>query len=247
MSRLRAKRWVRPSAVRHWPQFIEQGIHKVRHQCEHRCGGLYELLNASPVLGPDPHARSRRIRSDGLINLESVLLSVLTSTDLASGVVADPAQADGTCMRQLDIRAYGSPVDGERSLRRTERHARTLTHLGLLETIEQRHKLPKRYRSTPAVRSFDLARFFRLLGLQAAYTVARKSILSEPQRQIIARLAGARSARDRRRYFASKAKAAGSVAPVHTVEPDPPPKPPPRTDSAAALAAQAEIRRLFGD
>lgn len=154
MSRLRAKRWVRPSAVRHWPQVIEQGIYKLRHQCEHRCGALYELLNGSLVLGPESHARSRRIRSDGLINLESLLLSVLTSTDLRSGVVADPAQADGTCMRQLDVRAYGAPVEGERSLRRAERHARTLAHLGLLETIEQRHELPEqRYRSTPAVPS----------------------------------------------------------------------------------------------
>lgn len=247
MSRLRAKRWVRPSAVRHWPQVIEQGIYKLRQQCEHRCGALYELLNGSLVLGPESHARSRRIRSDGLINLESLLLSVLTSTDLRSGVVADPAQADGTCMRQLDVRAYGAPVESERSLRRSERHARTLAHLGLLETIEQRHKLPERYRSTPAVRSFDLERFFRLLGLHAVYSLARKNILSQPQRDLIARLAGARSARDRRRYFASKARAAQSVAPVRPPEPEPPPKPPPRSDSAAALAAQAEIRSLFED
>jgi hypothetical protein len=86
-----------------------------------------------------------------------------------------------------------------------------------------------------------------LLGLHAVYALARKNILSQPQRDLIARLAGARSARDRRRYFASKAQAAQSVAPVRPPEPDPPPKPPPRSDSAAALAAQAEIRSLFED
>lgn len=244
MARLRTKRWARPSAITRWPQVIEQGIHKVRQQCEHRCGGLYELLNSSKVLGPESHARTRRIRSDGLINLESILLSVLTSTDLASGVVADPAQADGTCMRQLDARAYGEQVAGERSMRRAERHARTLTHLGLLETIEQRHKLPKRYRSTPAVRSFDLDRLFGLLGLSAIYRIARKNILSEPQRQLIARLSTARRSRDRRRHFARASASTSAPAPVPT---PPPPDPPPRTDSAAALAAQAEIRSLFDD
>jgi hypothetical protein len=246
MARLRTKRWARPSAITHWPQVIEQGIHKVRQQCEHRCGGLYELLNSSKVLGPESRSRTRRMRSDGLINLESFLLSLLTSTDLASGAVADPAQADGTCMRQLDVRAYGERVAGERSMRRAERHARTLTHLGLLETIEQRHKLPKRYRSTPAVRSFDLDRLFGLLGLRAVYRIARKNILSEPQRQLIARLSTARRSRDRRRHFAAQARASAAAAPAHVPTP-PPPDPPPRTDSAAALAAQAEIRSLFDD
>lgn len=244
MARLRTKRWARPSAITHWPQVIEQGIHKVRQQCEHRCGGLYELLNSSKVLGPESRSRTRRMRSDGLINLESFLLSLLTSTDLASGAVADPAQADGTCMRQLDVRAYGERVAGERSMRRAERHARTLTHLGLLETIEQRHKLPKCFRSTPAVRSFDLDRLFGLLGLLSVFRIARSKMMSQPQRELIARISQARRGRDRRRHFAAQASAAASAAPVPT---PPPPDPPPRSDSAAVMAAQAQIRALFGD
>jgi hypothetical protein len=187
------------------------------------------------------------MRSDGLINLESFLISVLTSTDLESGVVADPSKESGTCMRQLDARAYGNKVEGERSLRRSERHARTLTHVGLLETIEQRHRLPKRYRSTPAVRGLDLDRIFRLLGLSAVYRLARKNILAQPQRELISRMSKARRARDRRRHFAeqaaSTAAAATATAPSRPIDPEPPP----RTDSAAALAAQAEIRKLFGD
>lgn len=247
MSRLRAKSWVRPSAITHFPQVIEQGIYKLRQQCERRCGGLYELLNSSQVLGPECHHRSRRMRSDGLINLESFLLSLLTSTDLASGAVADPAQDAGTCMRQLDARAYGDQVGGERSMRRSERHARTLTHLGLLETIEQRHKLPQRFRSTPAVRRFDLDSLFRLLGLTAIFRVARKNILDQPRRNLIARLANARRARDRRQHFA--AQAASTAAAATATAPNRPSdyEPPPRTDSAAALAAQAEIRGLFED
>lgn len=246
MARLRerAQAWTRPDAITHWPQFIEQAISKVQQQCEHRCGGLYELLNGSKVLGPDAHARTRRIRSDGLINLVSMLIACFTSTDLASGVMADPAQASGPCMRQLDARAYGR-ADGEQSLRRAERHARTLTDVGLLETIEQRHKLPKRYRSTPAVRSFNLERLFGLLGLLSIFRIARSKVMSQRQRELIARLSTARRSRDRRRHFA-RASASTSAAPAPVPTP-PPPDPPPRTDSAAALAAQAEIRSLFDD
>ncbi len=243
MARLRAQAWTRPDAITHWPQAIEQAIFKAQQQCNHRCGGLYDLLNGSKVLGPDAHARTRRIRSDGLTNLVSMLIACLTSTDLASGVMAAPAQDSGPCMRQLDARAYGA-ADGAQSLRRAERHARTLTHLGLLETIEQRHKLPKCFRSTPAVRSFDLDRMFGLLGLLSVFRIARSKIMSQPQRELIARIRQARRGRDRRRHFAAQASAAASAAPVPT---PPPPDPPPRSDSAAVMAAQAQIRALFGD
>lgn len=245
MARLRerAQGWTRPDAITHWPQVIEQAISKVQQQCKHRCGGLYELLNGSKVLGPKSHARTRRIRSDGLTNLLSMLLACFTSTDLASGVMADPAQTSGPCMRQLDARAYGA-ADGEQSLRRAERHARTLSALGLLETIEQRHKLPKCFRSTPAVRSFNVERLFGLLGLLSAFRIARSKIMSQPQRELIARISKARRGRDRRRHFAAQASASASAAPVPT---PPPPDPPPRTDSAAVMAAQAQIRALFGD
>lgn len=243
MSRLRTKRWVRPDNVRHWPQLIEQGIHKLRQQCERRCGGLYDLFNGSTIAG---RARSRRIRSDGLLNLESFAIALLTSTDLASGVVADPAQADGTSMQQLDVRAYGKPVEGERSQRRAERHAHTLTELGLLETIEQRHKLPERYRSTPAVRSLDLDRLFGLLGLTALLRIGRKNVASRLQRELIARIVEARRARDRRKHFAAEAAqaAAAAQAPAPTPEVRPPD---PRTDSPAAIDAQAQIRALLDD
>ncbi len=245
MSRLRAKGWVRPDSITHWPQLIEQGIYKLQQQCGRRCGGLYDLLNSSSVAG---RSRSRRMRSDGLINLEAFLIAVLTSTDLASGVVADPAQKDGTSMRQLDVRAYGKPVEDERSQRRSERHAHTLTELGLLETIEQRHKLPERYRSSPAVRSLDLDRLFALLGLAALLKIGRKNVASRLQRELIARIVEARRARDRRRHFAADAAQAEAAAVAQAPATTPEPRPPdPRTGSTAAIAAQAQIRALFDD
>lgn len=135
------------------------------------CAYGRDLAALVPVFRADGQARRRRTRNDGFTNFLSHLAAVIGAADAMTGFVGRPARMGGPWDRKtledLDGLAYGQPIAGERSLRRTERHARAMKAAGLV-TVQEWRKESKTtesgYSSDPAVRHIT-DKLWEVLGL----------------------------------------------------------------------------------
>jgi hypothetical protein len=110
---------------------------------------------------------SRVIRSDGLLNLLSVIVVLLTHSEIGQWLLADKRKGySRPPVRELDRRAFGDLVPMERSDKRTWRALRWLTAAGFLRTNELAITDPVtgKTRAEVAVRHLRPL-FFDLLGL----------------------------------------------------------------------------------
>lgn len=174
----RALPWARPRGIRYIPP-VELGIERLEQAVEHKKGTLYRKLASSPVFrhDDDDTERTRRMRSDGLRNLVSLFQTLVAAADMASGFVGSP-RGEGSWERHtwgvLDARAYGARVVKERSFRRTQRHARILAALGLVDVAELKIPAgPGKWRSVVAIKRLTAAAY-ELLGLAGAVARIRR-------------------------------------------------------------------------
>lgn len=110
---------------------------------------------------------SRFIRSDGLLNLLSIILVLVTHSEIGQWLIADKRKGySRPKVSELDRRAFGDLVESERSEKRTWRALRWLTAAGFLHTDELAitDPLTGQTRAEVAVRHLRPL-FFDLLGL----------------------------------------------------------------------------------
>lgn len=148
-----------------WAQSIEDVLARLkwalssksrRHAFQER------LARASVRAGSD-----RAIRSDGLLNLFSVIVVVLTHSEIGQWLVADRRKGySRPAVKELDRRAFGDLVENERSEKRTWRALRWMTAAGFLRTDQLAVTDPAtgQTRADIAVRHLR-PMFFDLLGL----------------------------------------------------------------------------------
>jgi hypothetical protein len=177
-SPLRAIAWRRPDGYS-WPRLIEGAIARLRTAADRKTGPLFDhLARRSPLLEGGERERSRRMRSDGLENLVTLLSTIVCAADLGTGFLGSPRVGGGQWERRswadIDAYAFGRRVECERSMRRTERHLRLLKRLGFVELHELRRKTSHgAYESAPAVKHLTDA-FWRLVGLYEQLAAARR-------------------------------------------------------------------------
>jgi len=173
----RRVRWARPSGLNP-PRLINLAIARLTEAFERRAGPVWDAFATNvPVFAKD--SRQRRLRSDGAANLLSVLSVLLATSDLHTGFVGSPRRGGGRWDRhsweKIDHYAFGSRVAGERSMRRLERHARSLKTMQLIDIRELRTVADSEYRSHVAIKRV-LPKLWDLLGLRAALRATRRQI-----------------------------------------------------------------------
>jgi hypothetical protein len=177
----RCLQWKRPKGLA-FPQIIETAIYRLNEAFDKRKGALYkELTEEMPVFnGAVNSPRIRALRSDGAANFCALLTTLIASASLQTGYIARPVGGrwERKTWADLDGLAYGPRTQGERSFRRTERHARALVDLGLITVRELRIKRGDTYESLAAVKRTSL-KLWRLLGLEKAVLAASKRIKEE--------------------------------------------------------------------
>lgn len=238
----RSLHWQRPRG-RSWPQLIETAIGRVTEAFASRKGALYQALTRDipRFVGGESVPRQRALRSDAAPNLCALLVTLLATASLQTGYVARPVDGhwERRKWRDLDGYAYGELVPGERSLRRTERHARELVAMGFVSVRELRRKTVDGYESLVAVKHLGL-KLWRLLGMEKAVLAAGQRIKAEAaegraKARGLTVIAGIQS-------VLKTPRKKGSAAPPPAAPP--PPKPPPAA-SEAARAAMAEIANFL--
>lgn len=241
----RSLHWQRPKG-RAWPQLIEVAIERVTEAFASRKGALYrEITGEMPrFVGGQSVPRKRAFRSDAAPNLCALLVTLLTSSSLQTGFVARPVGGhwERKTWGDLDGYAYGKLIPGERSFRRTERHARELIALGFVTVRQLRRKTADGYESLVAVKHLGL-KLWRLLGMEKAVLAAGQRIKAEAaQTRAKARgltvIAGIQS-------VLKQPKKPTAAVPSPAVAASPPGKPPPGT-SATAREHLAAIASTLG-
>lgn len=245
-SERRALPWSHPEHIR-YPKATEIALSRAAAASATPHCALYRaIFDGAPVPGKE---RERAKRSDGGMNVLTLLQTVIAAADIASGYVATPT-GESRWQRKtyydLDGLAYGPQIPNERSFRRTERAAAQLAALGLVRVV------PWRVRTVDGVRSIPAAKFvtekcWRMLGAWAA-------VRAERRRRDRAK-GEARVIEMQQRIAAMQRPTAASAAAVPPQAPVTPPAasavgPPDRGkrgESAAGTAAIATIRALLKD
>lgn len=219
---------------------IEDGLHAI---ADETANALWDLLRATPVYSDGQACdRQRRMRSDGARNLATLISTLVMQSD-PRGFLGSLGEHGWRRLqvRLFDHRAFGDQVEGERSLRRTERWFRVLTDAGLLETRQITVIRDGEYRSPPAVRHLT-EKFWRLLGVWNAL----RALIRERER------AEGKARADRLAKIArqpTEKPARITVHPGMGVAPSaaPPPKPPPTAAPTGDGYAKAlEAMRKIG-
>ena len=239
-------KWQRPHGMS-FPKLIEMGISRLQSvQDRPRSMLALALADAVPVYRADQQSRRRRLRSDGRQNLITLLTCLLTNADLKSGLVAKPV-ADSTKWERhgwsaIDFRAYGELVANERSIRRTERHAREAIDAGWLQTQPWKTTNANGdWRSLPGLKTVT-DKLWKLLGLYAQLKTARRQRDRERNKDRLKRLALLDGAHKKpSRQCKPKRVAQPSAVPI-PLNKHPPPSDP---ASPIALAELAKIKKLF--
>lgn len=244
----RSLHWQRPKG-RSWPQLTETAIERVTEAFASRKGPLYqEITRDIPrFVGGELVPRQRAFRSDAAPNLCALLVTLLATSSLQTGFVARPVNGNWERRewRDLDGYAYGELVPGERSLRRTERHARELVALGFVTIRQLRRKTAEGYESLVAVKHLGL-KLWRLLGMEKAILAAGQRIKAEAAEarakgRGLTVIAGIQDVLKRSR------KKASAPTPPPTPAESPPAKPPPTDEQRARILAQMEeTAKLLG-
>lgn len=235
-SALRAVPWARPKAVR-YIEPIEAAIARLEAALNACKGPIYEaIVAACPRFRPGTAdiSRSRRMRSDGARNLITLLQGLVASADLRGGYIASPRgdrQWERHVWGVLDVRAYGPRVERERSIARTERHARELAAMGLVSITEITVGTRAGFRAKAAVKRLS-DRLWEILGLMAAVRRARRErdrAAGQARVKQLETIAPHPSRKDGlKRVVLQAAPSAAAPSP-----PPPPPKPPPRPEVPA--------------
>jgi len=243
-SAYRALAWQRPKG-RRFIEPIERAIALVGDALAGTESVIYQaLFAASPLFrAGGAERRTRKMRSDGEINMAALLQALLASADLCSGMLAAP-RGDGPWQKhewgRLDWRAYGGIVPRERSFRRCQRHARELAALGMIE-VHEIHATNARgqVRSEIAFKRVTM-KLFELLGLGSAVKRARRERDRKKGEDAATRVA----TRQRSRKTPERAAPVAPTPPVAAFPPRPPPGPP-RDPDKPEPAGMTEIRKLL--
>ncbi len=238
--------WRRPSGVS-FPRLIEQGLARLKDARERPSSPIAKAMaSAVPVFRPDGQARQRRLRSDGVANLVALLCASMATADLKGGLIATPVADGGGWDRktwaELDFRAFGPEVPDERSLRRTERHARSALAAGWLRIVPWKMVAEDgQWRSLPGLK-FVTDKLWRLLGLYDQVKAARRERDRQKGRDRLAQVAGLDTARaPGRRQHRAPQEAAGAT-PARAASP--PGQAPPERQRAAPETAAEHIERI---
>lgn len=166
--------WTRPIGFRMVP-VINRAIDRLS-VIEHSPGSaVYNNFFAeAPVFRPDKAPRRRRKRSDGATNLITQTKTLVFYTDIVSNFVAKPIidehggrTWERKTLAELNVLAFGVPIQDEVSLRRTERAVRDLCEMGYMNAAEWRKLTANGYRSEPGLKWLT-DKFWRSLGLEKA-------------------------------------------------------------------------------
>lgn len=210
------------------------------------------FCQAAPLFEGDAEIpRSRRMRSDGRRNLLSLAEALIASADLATGFLGSP-RGDGWDRHdwgRLDHRAYGPRVDGERSFRRTQRHARTLAALGFVDVRELRVSVgPGQWHSVIAIKRLTDS-FYAALGLMSAVKRARRERdrkKGKERTEQLARLPQRERKKPPRETDSDVRPAAAAYQPFPAAAPSPKPPDPTPGVSAVVADAMAKARAALG-
>lgn len=222
-SRRSAKRgWKKPT----WGRIIDETAARVVAFCEARTGVFYDHLRThrNAVSG-------RHIRSDGLVNLISLLVCMVTHAT-AAGALCDMRNGGRWwTFEELSERAFGKFVGGSLGISRIRYWCDVLKAAGFIEVRQQVMRNPERPDEVQPAAAVKLltSSFFACLGL---YELAQRAIVGDHRK----RMARYRPELDAgtNRSQAGLRQLGQVIAEVQNQSttgkgPDRPPKPPPRS------------------
>lgn len=193
---LRSLAWKHPPK-RRYPLAIETAVARVSAATSAPHSARYlELFGDAPVPGKE---RERAKRSDGAMNVGTLLQTMIASADIPSGYVATPI-GDRRWKRKtyydLDGLAFGEQVPDERSFRRTERAAAQLVAMKLIRSVPWRVHTAAGIRSTAGAK-FITDKCWRMLGVLHLVREERRRRERQKGQERVAQLIGQNSNRNR--------------------------------------------------
>lgn len=241
---LRAVRWKHPSQVR-YPNVIELGVSRAVAALDKPQGPQFRaIFGEAPVPGKD---RERRKRIDGATNVVTLICTLLASADISRGLVATPAgdHWKRKTWSDVDTLGFGTPVPGERSIKRTERAAAELEAQGFIRTDPWKVSTDQGFRSLPGLK-FVTDKLWKALGLLDAVRSERRR-RSQRKGEDRLKALGVGSSKPRPPVERKMPPALPGVRPVAPLPSPPATRAGPTTAGDAAAAAIAELKKHFGD
>ncbi|HEX7817380.1 hypothetical protein [Dyella sp.] len=163
------------------PTVIAHAVNAIEHARRGR-GALGALLKSTPLLRGGE--RQRGVRSDLLTNMCSVLAAVVAKADLQTNIAVAESPTpmpNGSrwlaplAFAQVTKVAFGGVIPGEVSQARTERAAKRLAALGLIEVTQQSTRLDNGdILNLPAVKALT-DRFWKVVRLFDLVVKVRKA------------------------------------------------------------------------
>lgn len=163
--------WKRPVGYRMVP-IINRAVDRLTLiELQPRSALYNAFFLESPVYRADKKARRRRKRSDGATNVITQVKTIVWYTDIVSNFVAKPIVDEfgrrtweRKTMMELNALAFGTPIEDEVSLKRTERAVRDLCAMGYMDKAEWKKLTANGYRSESGLKWLT-DKFWRVLGL----------------------------------------------------------------------------------
>lgn len=180
-------------------------IARYRQQLGERRGPIFDYFaKYAPACYDDagaPGARRRSLRSDGSDSMLCLIVTLLECCDIRTGFIGrPPAVRPGYWHRrtvaELSRFAFGAPIAGVISQRRTERHMRSLVAIGALRSRPINRRGATRPEGEPAVRHVT-EHLFRIAGTLERLRLERRRAFEEAGRPVARpapAIAGAESA-----------------------------------------------------
>lgn len=180
----------RPRPGRPAPGVLAATAARYREQLTSRRGPIFDYLAAHvPAVYDDqgaPGARRRSLRSDGSDSLLCLIVTLLECSDIRTGFIGrPPVMRPGRWHRrtvaELGRFAYGGPIRGVISQRRTERHLRALVAIGALRSRQVNRPGASRPEGEAAVRHLT-EHLFRIAGTLERLRLERRRAFEEQSR-----------------------------------------------------------------